>query len=348
LKTFDRKSAALLIALTIALAEAFAVLYIVFVQYSDLQARYRDLQERVSQLEDAKSEPLRVYNAALSSVVTVKAVRSDGALMQGSGFLYCCKGNVVTGFHVVANASTITVVFADETRTNASLIGGDIYTDIAVVRCDVLPASAKPLALGNSSALNVGEKVYAVGSPYGLSASLSIGTVSGVGRLIQLADLGFPYPQAAYAVADVVQFDATVAPGSSGCPLLNGKCEVVGVIFAMREHGVAFAVSSDIARRVVAGIITNGRYDHPWLGVGYQPDFVGGMKVLYVFPGSPAEKTGLREGDVITAVDGHQVRTAGDFIAFIEKFRSPGEVVTLTVERNELRHLMQLKLEPRP
>jgi 2-alkenal reductase len=282
------------------------------------------------------------------SVVTVKAVRGDGALVQGSGFLYCCKGNVVTSLHVVANASAITVVFADETQSNATLIGGDIYTDIAVVRCGVLPASAKPMPLGNSSALKVGERVYAVGSPYGLSTSLSIGTVSGVGRVVWLADLGFSYPQAAYAVADVVQFDVNVAPGSSGCPLLNGKCEVVGVIFAMREHGIAFAVSSDIARRVIAGIITNGRYDHPWLGVGYQPDYVGGMKVLYVFPGSPADRTGLREGDVITAVDGHQVRTAGDFMTFMEKFRSPGDIVTLAVQRSGLQHQMQLQLAARP
>ena len=344
----DRKSAALLIALTIALAEAFAVLHLVLVQYSDLQARYRYIEERVSKLEEAENRPLRVYSAAFRSVVTVKAVRGDGAAMQGSGFVFRRDGSVVTSFHVVANASSITVVFFDETRSNAVLVGGDVYTDIAVIRCEGLPESAEPLALGNSSSLKVGETVYAVGSPCGLSASLSVGVVSGVGRLIQLADLGFPYPQAAYAVADVVQFEATVAPGSSGSPILNGDCEVVGVVFAMREHGIAFAVSSDIARRVIAGIIANGRYDHPWIGIGYQPDYVGGMKVLYVFPGSPAERTGLREGDVITAVDGHRVRTAADLITFIEKFRSPGDVIVLTVDREGLSHLMQLQLGARP
>jgi len=339
----DKKSVALLIALTIALAEAFAVLHMVFIQYGDLQARYRDLQERVALLET--NAAARVFAAASPSIATVRALRADGSTAQGTGFFVDANGTLVTSFHAVANVSSITVLYYDKTASNATLIGGDVYTDIAVVRAERFP-EVPPLAFGCSPA--VGEPVYAIGSPYGLGGSLSVGVVSGVERLIQLADMGFPYPQAAYAVADVVQFDANVAPGSSGSPILNGKCEVVGVVFAMRDPGIAFAASAHITRRVVEGILKNGRYDHPWLGVGYQPDYVGGMKILYVFPGSPAERTGLREGDVITAVDGHPVRDACDFITFIEKYRSPGDVVTLTVQRSSLQHQMQLQLAARP
>ena len=342
MKAVDKKTLALLIALTIALAEAFAVLYIVLVQYGDLQARCRDLQERVSQLEvNAAAE---VFAAASPFVATVKALRADGSTSQGTGFLIDANGTVVTSYHVVANASSIVILYRDKTTSNATLVGGDVYTDIAVVRAERFPGGF--LRFGCSAA--VGEPVYAVGSPYGLGGSLSVGVVSGVERLIQLADLGFPYPQAAYAVADVIQFDANVAPGSSGSPILNRKCEVVGVVFAMKEPGIAFATSTHIAKRVVEGILKSGRYDHPWLGVGYQPDYVGGMKILYVFPGSPAERTGLREGDVIVAVDGQAVRDACDFITFIEKYRSPGEIVTLTVQRGGLQHQMQLQLAARP
>ena len=342
MKTFDKKSVALLIALTIALAEAFAVLSLVFVQYGDLQARYRDLKERVSQLES--NAAAKVFATASPSIATVRALRVDGSTSQGTGFLVDANGTLVASYHVVANASSIIILYWDKTASNAKLIGGDIYTDIAVVRAERLP-DGPPLNFRRSPA--IGEPVYAIGSPYGFGGSLSVGVVSGVERLIQLADLGFPYPQAAYAVADVVQFDANVAPGSSGSPILNGKCEVVGVVFAMREPGIAFATSAHIAQRVVEGILKDGRYDHPWLGVGYQPDYIGGMKILYVFPGSPAERTGLREGDVITAVDGHMVRDACDFVTFIEKFRSPGEIVTLTVQRNGLQHQMQLQLAAR-
>lgn len=348
MKAADKKSLALVIALTIALAEAFAIFTIIFVQYRGLQLHYQDLQQRFSELEGQAGRASKIFAVTSPSVVTVKAARSDGVLMQGSGFLYCCKGNIVTSFHVVANATSITVVYSDKTTANATLAGCDTYTDIAVIRAESFPATIAPLPLGNSSALKVGETVYAIGSPYGLSASLSVGVVSGKERLILLADLGMPLPQGAYAVADLIQFDAAVGSGSSGSPLLNGDGDVVGIIFAARESGIAFAVSVDIAKRAVSSIIQRGRYDHPWLGVGYDPEYIGGMKVLYVFPGSPAERTGLREGDVITAVDGSQVRSPQEFITFIEKFRSPGDRILLTVERDGLCHLMQLELKARP
>ena len=348
MKALDRKSLALLIALTIALAEAIAVLYLVFVQLRDLQSRYQELWSRVRELEEMAESASRVYASAYRSVVTVEALRGDGSIMQGSGFIYDGNGSVVTSFHVVSNATSITVVYYDMVRANATLLGGDVYTDIAVVRVEPrCPLCCQPLPLGNSSALKVGETVYAVGSPYGLASSLSAGVVGAKERLVQLAELGVAYPHGAYAVADLVQFDASVGPGSSGCPLLNSRGEVVGVVFAMRGC-LAFAVSSDIMRRVASGIIANGRYNHPWLGVGYDPTYVGGMKVLYVLEGSPAERTGLMEGDVITAVDGWPVRSAQELITYIEKRKSPGDIVLLSVERNGLNHLMQLQLGARP
>jgi 2-alkenal reductase len=344
LKITEKAIAATLIALTLALAEAFAILYTVAVQYNDLRVRYEELRWHVSEL--GRSRASAVFAAAAPSVVTVKASKGNGSIVQGSGFVYDLDGNIVTNFHVVVNATSITVARLDMAPVEAVLLGGDVYTDVAVVKVE--GTHLPPLSMGSSSTLNVGETVYVVGSPYGLSSSLSVGIVNARERLIRLADLGVSLPQGAYATADLIQFDAAVAPGSSGSPLLNGEGEVVGVVFAMKGSGVAFAVSADIAERVVKGIIRDGRYDHPWLGIGYDPEYVEGMKITYVYADSPAERTGLKAGDILHAVDGRQVGSAKDFITYLERYRSPGDVIQLTVERSGLIHTMQLQLGARP
>ena len=344
MKVAEKKAIVLLTALTIALAEAFAVLYIVLVQYNELHTCYEELKWRVSKLEENRAS--MVYATVKASVVTVKALKVDGSSAQGSGFVYDFNGSIVTSFHVVANTSSIMVTRSGMTPAKAKLLGGDLYTDLAVVKVEGV--SLQPLSMGNSSTLKVGETVYSVGSPYGLDSTLSVGVVTARERLIRLADLGISLPRGAYTVADLIQFDAAVAPGSSGSPLLNGKGEVVGVVFAMKGSGVAFAVSADVARRVAEGIIQNGRYDHPWLGIGYDPEYVGGVKITYVYADSPADRTGLKAGDILRAVDGCQVSSAKDFITYLEKFRSPGDVIRLTVERDKLIHIMQLQLGVRP
>lgn len=339
----DGRKAFLFLIAFIAISEITSILYVALV--GDLTARVQELENRVSKLELELTAASRVYAAASPSIATVRAVKSDGSTVQGTGVLVDGNGTFVTSYHVVANASGIILEYWDKTASNATFIGGDIYTDIAVVRAACAP-NAYPLRFG--SQLAVGELVYVIGSPHGLDFSLTVGVVSGVERLVRLAELGYEYPRAAYAIADVIQFDAYVAPGSSGCPMLNSKGEVVGIVFAMREPGIAFATSAYLVKRVVSGILEKGKYEHPWIGISYQLDYIGGLKVLHVYSGSPAERTGLRSGDVVVAVDGNLVRDACEFITFIEKYKSPGDIVNLTVQRDGLIHQMQLQLGARP
>ena len=278
----------------------------------------------------------------------------------GSGFVYDDNGHIITNYHVVSGGGNrLDVTFPDGTVYRASLIGSDPAADIAILYVEGAPKEKLlPLSLADSSKVRVGERVAAIGNPFGLSGSMSTGIVSGVGRQIPAQeDDGFTIP-------DIIQTDAPINPGNSGGPLLNMRGEVIGInsaIFSTTGQfaGVGFVIPSNTIAQVVPSLITIGSYQHPWLGVAGRDMTPGiaellgideprGFLVMDVVAGSPAEKAGLKRGnedtvidgipmklggDVIIAVDNNTVRKIDDILAYMEIEKSVGDDLQLTILR---------------
>jgi S1-C subfamily serine protease len=278
----------------------------------------------------------------------------------GSGFVYDDNGHIITNHHVVSGGGNrLDVTFQDGSVYRASLIGSDPSADIAVLYVkEVSKEKLLPLSLADSSKVRVGERVAAIGNPFGLSGSMSTGIVSGVGRQIPAQeDDGFTIP-------DIIQTDAPINPGNSGGPLLNMRGEVIGInsaIFSTTGQfaGVGFAIPSKTIAQVVPSLITTGSYQHPWLGVAGMDMTPGiasrlgldeprGFLVMDVVVGSPAEKAGIQRGeedavidgismklggDVILAIDNNTVRKIDDILAYVETEKSVGDDLKLTILR---------------
>jgi S1-C subfamily serine protease len=280
----------------------------------------------------------------------------------GSGFVYRVRENiayVVTNNHVIENAVEVRVTFLDGTTFTTHLKWGDVYTDLAVIEIFNIPETMnlKPLLIGNSTELKVGETVYAIGNPFGLEGSMTQGIVSQLGRSLPTAT--------GYSIVDVIQFDAAVNPGNSGGPLLNNLGMVVGVTTAIETEtggfmGIGYAVSSELLERVVPSLIENGYYKHPWVGIEgvdmnidiakeMETDYTYGFLVIRVIENSPAEEAGLQGGtrsvwiegqeiiiggDIIIGVDNRTVRKADDILTYLERYKSPGDKIVLTIVRN--------------
>jgi S1-C subfamily serine protease len=278
----------------------------------------------------------------------------------GSGFVYDDNGHIITNHHVVSGGGNrLDVTFQDGSVYRASLIGSDPSADIAVLYVkEVSKEKLLPLSLADSSKVRVGERVAAIGNPFGLSGSMSTGIVSGVGRQIPAQeDDGFTIP-------DIIQTDAPINPGNSGGPLLNMRGEVIGInsaIFSTTGQfaGVGFAIPSKTIAQVVPSLITTGSYQHPWLGVAGMDMTPGiasrlgldeprGFLVMDVVVGSPAEKAGIQRGeedavidgismklggDVILAIDNNTVRKIDDILAYVEIEKSVGDDLKLTILR---------------
>jgi len=315
-----------------------------------------------------------IYNLTKPSVVSiiVKVKTPFGTSVgEGTGFIYDRKGHIITNNHVVESEGKITVRFEDGTVVNAELVGRDPYSDLAVIKVDVPENMLHPLPLGNSSNLVVGEPVYAVGNPFGLSGSITEGIISQLGR--QLTTKG------GYLIVDVIQIDAAINPGNSGGPLLNRFGEVVGVNTAIYSYtgtfsGVGFAIPSNLVRKVVPSLIEKGYYRHPWIGVvglDVTPEIAEemglkeakGFLVTSVMDGSPAEKAGIRGGDrtviiegeeipiggdVIIRIDGNEVRGIGDILVYIERYKNVGDDIVLSVIREGREIDVPLTLGERP
>jgi len=278
----------------------------------------------------------------------------------GSGFVYDTNGHIITNNHVVSGGGRLDVTFLDGTVYRATLIGSDPFTDLAVLYVKDAPKEKLvPLPLANSSAIRVGEQVAAIGNPFGLSGSMSAGIISGVGRLIPAQEAGD------FSIPDVIQTDAPINPGNSGGPLLNMRGEVIGInsaIFSTTGQfaGVGFAVPSDTMIKVVPSLITAGSFKHPWLGVAGRDmtpgiaDRLGleeprGFLVMEVVDGSPAAQAGIRPGDqdatidgvpiklggdVITGVDNKVVRKIDDILVYLQREKTVGDELNLTILRN--------------
>ena len=364
--TVDKKFLIVMIFICLALGGSFAFIYLdLKADFKALRDNYATLLDQMQQLQNSIESQhqkqvlnltaVQIYNQTKYSVVLIACTLANGSGVEGSGFVYDLAGHIVTNNHVVEGPGSITVAFFNGTTVQAQLTGCDVYSDLAVIKVDSLPEQSHALILGNSTQLLVGEPVYAIGNPFGLRGSMTSGIVSQVGRVLRLSDFGVPPPEGNYAIADVIQIDAAINPGNSGGPLLNSLGFVVGVTFAIETGGevrafvgVGYAIPSVLVKRVVDAIIQTGHYIHPWLGIGYDPNYVGGLLISYVNSTGPAATAGLQADDVITKVDKQPVTRAEDLIVYIERYRSPNEVISLKVLRDSTVLYKELTLGARP
>ena len=325
--------------------DAFQIGQVGIVKASDTELPLPDLFQKVekSVVQITDSSEINVFESRL-----------------GSGFVYDDNGHIITNHHVVSGGGNrLDVTFPDGIVYRASLIGSDPSADIAVLYVEEAPKEKLlPLSLADSSKVRVGERVAAIGNPFGLSGSLSNGIISGVGRQIPAEE------EEGFTIPDIIQTDAPINPGNSGGPLLNMRGEVIGINSAIYSTtgqfaGVGFAIPSNTIAQVMPSLITTGSYQHPWLGVAGRDmtpgiaDRLGldeprGFLVMDVVTGSPAEKAGIQRGnedtvidgipiklggDVIITVDNNTVRKIDDILAYVEMKKSVGDDLKLTILR---------------
>lgn len=337
----------------------------------ELEALRQELKTPTQGNASTGVELTHIYNDNRRSVVLISVDTSTGG-GQGSGFVYDDEGRIITNNHVVEDAEEITVTFVDGTIAEATLVGTDPYVDMAVIDVDVEAFLLEPVDLGSSSDLMVGERVIALGNPFGLANTMTSGIVSALGRQMDAPG--------GYAIVDVIQTDAAINPGNSGGPLLNLRGEVVGMNTAILSEtrqfsGIGFAIPSDTILREVAALIEEGEYEHPYLGitsVGLFPELNEAMAldpsqrgalVVNVVDGGPADQTGVREGtrsvvvdgtsitvggDVIIGVDGRTVQDLYDVVVYLERFKKPGDVIALKLLRGSDVINLDLELGARP
>jgi len=323
---------------------------------TDLSSEVEQLRGLIEELQTNQTSglsPVQIYNQSKFSVVLITTDKGEG-----SGFVYDSQGHIVTNNHVVEGTTNITMTFFDGTVETAQIIGtSDVYSDLALIKVDKLPTQSQPLPIRNSTQLMVGEPVYAIGNPFGLSSSMTSGIISQLERVKTLSELGEPVPPAEgnYSMADLIQFDAAVNTGNSGGPLLDSFGYVIGVTFAIETDntgvngfiGIAYAVPSILLLRVIPALKSTGHYDHPWVGIEYDSRYTDGVHVVGIVSGGPAYKAGLQVGDVIKQVDGLQVNSGAGFIIYLERYKSPSDTISLDVNRNGSTINKTLTLEPR-
>ncbi len=275
----------------------------------------------------------------------------------GSGFIWDELGHVVTNYHVIKDADTTTVSLADRSSWTAQVVGVAPDKDIAVLKIDASVDQLKSVTIGTSADIQVGQKSFAIGNPFGLDQTLTTGVISALGREIDSVT--------GRKISDVIQTDAAINPGNSGGPLLDSAGRLIGITTAIYSPsgayaGIGFAIPVDIVRRYVPELIQYGRLIQPTLGItiarGDQFK-VGGVLVISVEPNSSAEEAGLRPtrqdrygrlimGDIISAVNKQKVQTPDDLLSLLEKHKI-GEYVTLTVLRGESQADLQVRLVER-
>ena len=274
---------------------------------------------------------------------------SRQATAEGTGYVYDRSGDIITADHVVSGATKISVRFKDGTTATAKLVGTDPSTDTAVINVSVPPSKLTPLALADSAAVQPGEGVVAIGSPFGYSESITAGIVSAVDRSIEAPN--------GYTIPNTIQTDAAINHGNSGGPLIDASGKVVGTNVqiatdsqssASDNAGVGFAVPSNTVKSVADALIAGKTVEHAYLGVSIGDSQTGsGAKVGAVRPGSPAGAAGLEVGDVVTAVDGVKVANANELTAAVTAHQ-PGDTIHLTVTRGGTTLDVTAKLATRP
>ncbi len=279
---------------------------------------------------------------------------------EGAGVVYDTKGHIITDEHVIAGANQITVTFPDGLKTSASLVGSDTGADVAVIHVNVPSSELHPLTFADSSKVQVGDSVAAIGSPFSLPNTITAGIVSAIGRTITA-----PAPSN-FTIANAIQTDAPINPGNSGGPVINAAGQVIGLADQIdtgnqnaqgvgSSSGIGFATPSDSDVRVANEIIKTGKAQNAYVGVSLNPQVAGGAAISRgsqsqlppVVPGGPAANAGLQPGDLITAVNGQRITSVNQFVATIANY-APGDTVTLTVKRGSQTKSIKLKLGSQP
>jgi len=264
---------------------------------------------------------------------------------QGSGFVYDNKGHVITNHHVVDDAESVSVLFSNGKSYKATVVGSDPSTDIAVLDVDAPRSVLEPLALGDSSTVEVGEGVVAIGSPFGLEQTVTTGIVSALHRQINSPNN--------FAIDDAIQTDAAINHGNSGGPLLDLSGNVIGVNSQIESKsggndGIGFAVPSNTVEKIARTLIEDGKVEHAYLGVSTEDTADGeGANLAEVRTGTPAAAAGLRSNDVVMKIDGAAVASADELRRLIDAKR-PGDTVELTVNRDGDARTFDVKLGRRP
>jgi S1-C subfamily serine protease len=300
-----------------------------------------------------------VYESCNRSVVNISTlgIRGDRFFMlsvpeegNGSGALLDKAGHILTNYHVIRRARQITVTLHNEDSYEAKLVGADPVNDIAVIRIDAREEDLHPITLGDSERLKVGMRVFALGNPFGLERTMSMGIISSLNRTLEV--------QRNWIIKSIIQIDASINPGNSGGPLIDSHGRVIGMNTAIASRvdqsaGIGFAIPVNLVRRVVPELIEHGRVIRGDIGITHVSVTDEGLRIARLAPDGPAERAGLRgpqmtgrgpfviidrsKADIIVAVDGEPVSTAAEFLGMIES-KKPGDVVELTILRkNELR-----------
>lgn len=367
-------------------------------EHETLKSEYQTLATQIAslriaqdqlqlQLEKLQSSPtpvnisedqvgVRVFEAAEASLVFVSNKQEQPpqglvTVATGSGFTYDSIGHIVTNNHVVEGALAVEVTFPDGTILPAQVVGTDPYSDVAVLKVEASPDLIKPLLLGDSSKIAVGQRVFALGNPFGLTASMTEGIVSQTDRELRT--------EFRYLIIGVIQVDAAINPGNSGGPLLDAAGEAIGVNTAIRTttgefSGVGFAIPINMVRKVANSIIETGKFDHAWVGISgtdVTPAIAQamgleeprGFLVTEVTPDGPADRAGIEAGTVVEVVDGMEINLGGDVIVavdgvemkglydaliYIEGNKSPGDTVVFTIVRKGETQAVDLALGVRP
>ncbi len=304
-------------------------------QIQNLDERIAGTEARAGSMLDASEVYQRISQA------TVRISNGRGTI--GSGIILDNEGHVITANHVVEGLSQIYVILHDGRILEATAIGGCRFSDIAVLELEYNP-SIEPPPLADSGQIKIGEPVVALGSPFDLRDTITAGIISQINRYAEIE-----YEAGNLAIPNLLQFDAPVNPGNSGCPLANAGGEIIGIviarIFPTEGDGICYAVASNKVRRVTEAIIANGSFDYPWIGVGIAdltPQMVedmsletaNGVFVGNVVNGSPADTAGIEVGDIIVAIDGVQVRDSGEITSYLGEFKSPGDTAIITLLRD--------------